>query len=195
MNSNTAVILAGGKSRRFGKDKALASFGEKSLIEHIYFLLEPLFDEVFIISDNTEKYHCTGARVLPDLHKESGPLGGLHAALSAAEEGYVFITACDMPFISKVLITEMQKIIEKSHPEAVVTSHKGFIEPFHAFYSTELIDKIEKRLKSSPCGLLAFLRTISPAIIETKNEQAFVNINTPEDLIINEKLLSSINKL
>lgn len=195
MKFNTALILAGGSSSRFGSDKAFAEINGTTLIEYVISQLDPIFSNIIISADDQDKYRNTGRPVCTDIIKNAGPLGGIHAALKTVREGYVFITACDMPFISEDLIARMQTVIHKSSPSAVVARHNGFIEPFHAFYSAELIEKIELLLKDAPCGLFAFLNKISPAVLNTDKEQTFININSQQDLITYKELLPFFNQL
>jgi molybdopterin-guanine dinucleotide biosynthesis protein A len=83
----------------------------------------------------------------------------------------------------------MADIIIKKKPEALIISHEGFIEPFHAFYSKKITDKIETFLSTDSSGIFSFLKTIKPLVIELEridstksNHQIFSNINSREDL-------------
>lgn len=187
-SSSSALILAGGKSSRFGADKAFAEIDGKTLIEHIISLLEPHFKEIIISAQRPSAYMNLGCSVCSDILPGLGPLAGIHSGLQAASDDYVFVIACDMPILSKALITQMRKIINEEKPEAVVPGRSGFIEPFHGFYSKRLIPKIEKAAAGGTCGVFKFLKMIKPSVIDCLDEKIFYNINTPADL---EKLSSS----
>ena len=183
----TALILAGGKSSRFGQNKALAPFGATSLIEHIIDQLEPLFENIIISANSPSDFTPLRLQVCGDVLPGGGPLAGLHSGLKASNDEYVFVTACDMPNISVELINKMRETIHEKKPDAVVVKRNGFIEPFHAFYSREIIPQIEQfaasaAAENTSCGIFAFLKQINPAAVESLDEQIFCNINSPEDL-------------
>ncbi len=179
---NSALILAGGNSSRFGSNKAIAGLNGKPVIAHILSQLEPLFSEIIISARDSEDYTGLGLPVCTDILQGFGPLAGIHAGLKAASSEHVFVTACDMPFISKELICRMKKQIYRSKPAAVVSSRGDFIEPFHGFYSKSLVPVIEETAKTGHCGIFSFLKKIFPAVIESSDEYIFYNVNRPEDL-------------
>jgi molybdopterin-guanine dinucleotide biosynthesis protein A len=101
---SSALILAGGNSSRFGTDKAFVPFNNTTLIEHIIEQLNTIFTEVIISAQDPLKYDHLHLTVCQDLLQKTGPLGGIHAGLKTANSDYLFVTACDMPFISKTVI-------------------------------------------------------------------------------------------
>lgn len=185
----SAAILAGGKSSRFGEDKALIPLGEATLIEYIIVQLKKQFDDIIIISNKPEEYNFCELYIHPDLIPGAGPLGGLHAALSAATTQYVFVTACDMPFVSAPLVNLMKKTVEQQHPDAVTAAPGGFIEPFHALYSKKLTGRLEKAVTEGSGSLFSFSKNIETSLIENEQLNAlnidrsfFSSINSKEDL-------------
>ncbi|MDC7228113.1 MAG: molybdenum cofactor guanylyltransferase [Spirochaetales bacterium] len=182
MSTKSALILAGGESRRFGSNKALAPFGDTTLIEHIISRLEPLFEEIIISANNPEIYSRLGLPVCEDLLPETGPLAGLHAGLKAAASDYVFVTACDMPYVTPDIIGQMRSILVKTNPDAIVPARNGFIEPFHGFYSKRLILEIEATEQSASGGMFSFIQKVKSQALPCSDEKIFININTPEKL-------------
>ena len=187
--ASSALILAGGNSSRFGADKAFITFRGKKLIEYIIMQLKLSFDEIIISAKDPLKYEHLNLHVCSDI-LNAGPLGGIHAGLKTSQSDYIFVTACDMPFISLKAIEFMKKVIAEKKPSAAVISHDGFIEPFHAFYSKEIIPEIEILCEAKSCGIFAFLKKISPLVIDIRTiggvypgEQIFKNINSREDLL------------
>jgi molybdopterin-guanine dinucleotide biosynthesis protein A len=100
----TAFILAGGLSSRMGTNKALLQLGGKSLIQIFIDLLDPLFVEVEISSNEPQLFHFTNKEIIKDLIPGRGPLGGIHSALTFTTSDRNLIISCDMPFINKELI-------------------------------------------------------------------------------------------
>ena len=180
--TGSALILAGGRSRRFGSNKAFAEINGKPLIRIIIEQLETAFDAILISAENSDEYKSFEKKVCADLIKDSGPIAGIHSGLLNAGSEYVFVTACDMPRISIPLIKLMRKKIIEKQPDAVVLSREGFLEPFHGFYSRRLIPLIKETAEKDSAGIFSFLKQIRPEIINCSNPEIFFNINTPEDL-------------
>lgn len=185
----TAAILAGGKSSRMGFDKQFLEINEKRLIEDLRDKLGQAFDEIIVVTNKPEEYKEWKDLVTEDIIPGKGPLSGIHSGLVAASSQYVYFVACDMPNISLAYIDYMKDQIEKLEVKACVTQLKGYIEPFHAFYSKDMIADIEESLsqdKRSVHRLLSNLRTYE--IQEEKarefspNWDIFLNLNTQEQL-------------
>ena len=92
------AVLAGGQSRRMGRDKALLPLGDQTLIERVIAAARPLACPCFIVGDPATYAHL-GLPVHPDRHPGLGPLGGLHTALGATGAP-VLLLACDLPFLT-----------------------------------------------------------------------------------------------
>jgi molybdopterin-guanine dinucleotide biosynthesis protein A len=107
----SAVVLAGGRSRRMGTDKALLMCGEKNFLETILRTLS-MFPDVMISAADTESYKGTHARVVADIYRDAGPVGGIYSSLVASERDYLFVTACDTPLLSASLIGEICRAAE-----------------------------------------------------------------------------------
>lgn len=186
---NTAIILAGGKSLRFGRDKAFIPFKGCSLIEFILRQLESEFAELIIVANEIDKFSSLGVPVVPDFIKGAGPLAGIQAGLAASSSPYVFVMACDMPFVSPPLIKFMENGLNETPSEAAVLSRKGFIEPFHAYYSTKLESRMGEALADGKRGVNSFLRGLDYLNIEDEiirdlcpDHKVFININCQSDL-------------
>jgi molybdopterin-guanine dinucleotide biosynthesis protein A len=100
---NSAFILAGGKSVRMGTDKGLVDFKGKPMIKHLIEIVQPLFSDVIIISNN-EAYQKFGLPVLKDRIKDLGPIGGLLTGLKYTNTDWNFFIACDLPFVQTKVI-------------------------------------------------------------------------------------------
>ena len=184
MNSNTTgVILAGGKNSRMGFDKGLLPVDGIKIAERIIAVMQPIFQDIIIIS-NGSKYDYLGYDVYRDIIKSSGPLGGIHSALSHSKTEKNFVVSCDMPFLNPEII---QFIIENAVDcEIAIPSHNGKLEPLCAVYNQSCKTKIEELLKKRALKLKNMLKhfithqIVIPQDMLTKGN-CFANINTPEE--------------
>ncbi|QQR81304.1 MAG: molybdenum cofactor biosynthesis protein MoaE [Deltaproteobacteria bacterium] len=113
----TGVILAGGKSSRFGTNKALVPWKQHTFIEEVLHTMQSVFDRVVIVTNTPEVYQHLGVEMLKDAIPHQGPLGGIEVALR--ECGSSFVVACDMPLVTS---EEIKSILSKrsQKSEAVI---------------------------------------------------------------------------
>jgi molybdopterin-guanine dinucleotide biosynthesis protein A len=133
----SAIILAGGASRRLGVDKGLLMMNSKLLIEYVIESVQPIVDHVYVICSDLQftKYKkvVTNAEVLIDGYPERSPMIGLISGLRAAKDGYAIVTACDMPLIKTKLVKFLFKQA-KGKGGSVVVKPDGWIEPLLGVY-------------------------------------------------------------
>ena len=178
----TGVILAGGENRRMPVPKAFIKINGKRIIEKNLKLMKRLFKEVFVVTNQPEAYFYLGAAMLGDIYNIRGPMTGIFTSIVNSAYTWIFVTACDMPFISEHLIRYMSSkrddydaVVPKSSRSAFnpPTSpfNKGgqrgifkggqrgdFVEPLFALYSKRLCHNMEKALVSGKTGMQDFLR-------------------------------------
>jgi molybdopterin-guanine dinucleotide biosynthesis protein A len=141
----TGAILAGGNSSRMGRDKALLLWNGKPLIMHVAETLHAMFHDVRICGGTDDRYGFLGLPVLPDLVPQSGPLGGIHSALSHSVPASVFVLSCDMPLVSCSLI---EYILEfPSSAPMKVAALDGRLQPLCGVYHTSCLPVIGQELK------------------------------------------------
>ena len=104
----TGIILAGGKSKRMGRDKAFLPYHGKDLIEYSISLMQSICDEV-IISANDADYDKFGLRVVRDNYPHIGPIGGLEASLTYSKTRHNLVIPCDTPFLTLSVYYEILK--------------------------------------------------------------------------------------
>lgn len=187
----SAFIIAGGKSTRFGEDKALFIYRGKPLIEHVIERIRPVFEKIAIVADDSEKYAYLGFPCHVDIIPGLGPLGGLYTALKRADTDAVFVFACDMPECSRELIRYM--IRESAGCDATVPVKHEYHERLHAIYRKSCIGAIEKRINDGQRQFSSFFEDI--AIREIRDDEiwkfgdpdiVFRNINYRRDAEKNE---------
>ena len=189
---DTAIILAGGNSRRMGFDKQFISMGDMSITEYIIDTLKPLFPNIILVTNKPQAYNRADIEVVEDKYKGFGPLGGIHAGLMKSQSRYNYITACDMPYINGDYIRYMIRRLEKNEyeAEAVITRFGDWIEPFNAFYSKTLIPKIEAGIFADKRKISGLLKMADVIYIEesiarqySPDWDMFMNLNTEKDLM------------
>lgn len=187
VNGVTGAVLSGGRNARMGgRNKALLPFLGAPLIARPLGVLRGVFPETVIISNEPAAYASFGARVIPDVIKDKGPLGGLHAALSAGGGRAVFAAACDMPFLDGALVRRLARDWLSAGGGAIVPKAGGLLEPLCAVYGTELAGALGGFLsKNRDLSVRAFLRTVPVRVIDlgggAQVRRAFGNLNFPED--------------
>ena len=132
LNSITGIILAGGMSRRMGKEKGLIELNGKLLIQYAIEVLEPIC-ETILISTNSHFYDFLTHQKIADEFPNSGPMGGIYSCLKASKTNQNLVLSCDMPFIHPGLLEDLLK--NSAGYDIVVPWHgEQLFEPMCAFY-------------------------------------------------------------
>lgn len=181
----SGAILAGGRSLRFGQDKAFAALGGRPLIAHVCGALERVCSEVFVVADGAERFEGLGVAVVSDLVKGAGSLGGLLTALVHGRYEMCVVVGCDMPFLCPEVLLRMIRLA--GGHDAVVPVFGGELQPLHAVYSKRRIPRIEKRLLGGDLRMAGVFSKGSTLRLEEKDWKdldpdgaSFLNVNTPE---------------
>lgn len=182
----TAVILAGGKSSRIGQNKALLKVGENRMLEEAVKILSGEFDEI-LISANDDSYKDLNRRVIHDIHKNLGPLGGVHATLQQSRHHTNFFTACDMPFMDVRLAVYLISLVEGY--DAVVPKIGEYYQPLFAVYTKNCLPAVENLIHNGRRKLSAFYDNVKVKFVNLEElrkfgnpDVMFFNINTPLDI-------------
>lgn len=181
----TAVILAGGDSTRMQRDKASLSLHGKPLFEHVTTVLLPLFPRV-VASVRTPRADLVLPQVC-DANPDGGPLAGLVAAFESIDTDWLFLTACDMPFVSPALLEFLAS--QRSEHQAVVPVVQEHLQPLAAFYARSCLDTLRAieagNGKRSLCALLERLDVLYIDEVRLREYdpqlRSFFDLDTPED--------------
>lgn len=179
----TGAILAGGQSRRMGRDKATLLFAGQTMAARIEGVLRQVCGTVLIAGDRPDLSHA-GLRVVPDLFPGSS-LGGLHGALSAATTPWLLAVACDVPLVSVELLRAL--LARRADYDIVVPRGARGVEPLCALYARATLPGMERRLLRGELaiqGLFAEYRTgyLDVRELAPDAERLLRNFNTPDDL-------------
>ncbi len=178
----TGVILAGGKSRRMGRDKATLELSGSTLFESIANVFIELFAGTLIAGDRPDLAK-PGLTAFADEFPGSA-LGGLYTGLKHARTPYIFVSACDMPFVDAPLIRILTNL--RHQYDVVLPQTPSGLEPLFACYSKNCLEIMRKQLEQGNFRILDIYPLLKVRIV-TENElpgnwqKALTNINTPQD--------------
>ena len=200
MNDNNilGVVLAGGRSKRFGKDKNQAKLGNLTLLEHVLFKIRDEFKEVVIVSNHHLNFKkIDKIHLIPDCIEDFGPLAGVLSAMKwikSQSKQYKWIATfpSDTPFFDKSIIENYkEKINQKDSLLYFVKSNEKRHNIF-GLWSIDLMETLENDLvKNNLRKVEEWANKIGVKTINVENKKfdPFFNINTKEDLEKAKKIL------
>jgi len=188
MEKASAIILAGGKNTRIGKEKAFIQLPSgETIIGNTLNILRKIFPEIIIVTNRKEVYSKLNVQVVEDLIKESGPLGGIFTGLCYSTSNHNLVVACDMPFIQPALIRLL--LDARGTYDVVIPEIDGEVEPLFALYSKNCIPVMIEHLQKRNLKIREIINKLHVKKIGTKEVNpvdprhlSFFNINTEEDL-------------
>jgi molybdopterin-guanine dinucleotide biosynthesis protein A len=190
----SAVVLAGGQSRRLGVDKALLKLDGEWLLARILNTLAKVSDDLLVVSDHREKLTHLEVPIVSDVRPGLGALGGIYSGLRAMRYQRGLFLACDMPLLNPELLRYM--ILLSSDFDVVIPRVAGNVEPLHAIYSKVCAEPIAETLARGKQRIIHFFDQVRVRYVEEQEIEpfdpqhlAFFNINTPQDLEIARRLL------
>jgi molybdopterin-guanine dinucleotide biosynthesis protein A len=184
----TGIILAGGKANRMGGiNKAFIEVGGERLIDRTMRIYRSLFGEIIISTNSPLEYLEFDARIVTDIYRGKGPLGGIHAGLLHATCEQAFVSACDMPYLSEAFIGHMMAQAD-DHDLVVPVTANGF-ESLHAIYSRSCLPVIESQIARNELKVALLFRKFKTREIHEEDirrfdteGRLFANLNRPDDL-------------
>ncbi len=198
-NEVTGILLAGGKSRRMGEDKRHLVVGEQTLFERGLAVLHSIFQEVLVVIAQDSPPLGVDTKVVRDLMPDCGSLGGLYTGLMQATTPWVFVVACDMPFLNQAVIAQFTS--RRVTADIVMAKLADRLHPMHALYGKRCLPALEqmiraRRLKIQELVLQSSLRVqyITEADLRTIDPagRSFYNVNTAADLDAARSLLARV---
>jgi len=174
--------LAGGKSSRMGTDKALLQIDGNSFLQHCYNLLHKICDEI-IISSSNEAHDLNKVKRVTDIYPEKGPLGGLHAALSASTNDINLCLSVDTPFVT---IDFLQWMLDQQKADkSFFIKEGGRFHPLIGVYQKNAVESIENALKNNELRTIELIQKLPhnwqhAEFYSNYNFRMLVNINTQE---------------
>lgn len=171
----SAIVLAGGYSRRMGIDKALLTTAGQSHLAMIVEKLSCLSDDVTIIRRIDQVQLSTKARVAYDIRPGEGPLAGLEAGLSQARYEYVICLAIDAPFVRVELLRYLLSLIsqQKRTLQAIIPILGNQIHPIISVYHISCLSEIQQRLDQKKRRVIDFLQNVATRYVAQEEWEPF----------------------
>lgn len=186
----TAFILTGGKSERMGQDKATLRLPSgRTMLENALAVAGAVAGQVGIVGSG-EKYasYAWSGEIVEDVFADRGPLGGIHAALSATTTEWNIILAVDLPGVTATLLAWILKMAWESGSQVTVASIAGGRQPLCGVYRKSFLERTEKALQQGQNKIDASFDRASLRILTEEEVRAagfspemFANVNTPEE--------------
>ena len=198
LNNILPVVLAGGKSKRFGEDKSQVQLGSKILIDYILSEIINDFNEVIIVANKPIK-HLSSDKItkIKDYRKDLGPLGGVFSAMKWVKNNnkkyqWIVTFPSDTPFFKKNILENFYNRINEKESELFFMKSNDKRHNIFGLWCVDLVDQLEKDLENGARKVEKWANTIGVKTINMsfEKEDPFFNINTKEDLEKAEKILN-----
>jgi molybdopterin-guanine dinucleotide biosynthesis protein A len=183
----TAFVLAGGKSSRMGSDKAFLRLGDETLLSQALKVAGAVAGEVRIVGD-AKKFAGFG-RVIEDVYRDRGPLGGIHGALASSTTELNLILAVDLPFAGAKFLEYLLLRARESGAMVTVPRAGGGLQPLCAAYLHGFAEVAEQSLREGKNKIDPLFARVETRVIEEDelvragfSPEMFRNLNTPEEL-------------
>lgn len=179
------LVLAGGRSKRMGHDKALLRVDGESQLSRAVHLLETFVDRVFVSTrvDQQDEPERSKFQQIVDRYQGLGPLAGIMSAMEEYPNAGWLVIACDLPYVDELTIRYLLDSRSSDHPfTAYKSSIDGQPEPLCAFYSAGTAAIIQAFVEDGLICPRKILIRSDTHLLDQPNPEALDNINTPEDL-------------
>lgn len=196
----TLAIIAGGQSRRMGRDKAFVELGGSTLIERVIQRSANLGQaETILITNKPADYGHLGLPMYRDALPDKGSLGGIYTALVKAKSPAVLVLACDMPFISADLLRFMLTQLD-AETDIVAPRVDRYPQALHAIYRKTCIQPIRAQLEANQLKIIRFYGQMRVRYLDEAeyagfdaDGRSFANLNTPAELAAAKNLINEID--
>jgi molybdopterin-guanine dinucleotide biosynthesis protein A len=183
----SGAILAGGKSVRYGRNKALEAFRGERMVDRALQSMRPFCDPLFVVANDLTLYYGLKAHLLLDLQPQQGPLGGIYTALFFSPHEWVLARATDMPFLVPEIL---QALLDRREGFDVVVPLMGDqYEPLCALYRRSCLSAVAQVLEGRKRQVIAFFERVKVNAVSEKiwrpfdpEGLSFRNVNTQEDM-------------
>ncbi len=186
MTAPSGIVLAGGRSSRMGRPKALLEFDGEPLIAHVVRRLRTVVRDVVVVAAPDQELPPLPATVVHDEVAYQGPVAGMHHGLVAAAGDVAYVTSCDAVFMNRALIRLALSRIDGY--DAAVPHWDARLQPLHAAYRRSVIPYLARQLAAGDLRAVHLFDTVRTRRIEEDEIRAvdpegwhFFNMNTPED--------------
>ena len=198
-NNILGVVLAGGKSQRFGEDKCQVKLGDRLLIDYILSEITDEFEEVLLVANNSINFKKSkNITLISDFKKNLGPLGGVLTAMKWVKENnknYQWISTfpADTPFFKTHILKKFLQAINFNENKLFFIKSNNTRHNIFGLWSIDLLDKLEEDLDKGERKVEIWANSIGVKSIDMhfENKDPFFNINTKEELAKAEEILKN----
>lgn len=175
------VILAGGQSRRMGKNKAELKIDGISFLDTLVNELEG-FDELMVSVDKIVNHPEIKYPMIEDLYYDCGPMSGLYSALKKCISDALIVVPCDVPLFSRTMAMKMISSLDSETDAVLVVTEEGRIHPLCGVYTKKCLNRLEKCLEGGVYRMRDMLLELRiKAYLAGKESWRIQNVNTPEE--------------
>ena len=182
----TAIILAGGDSRRMGRDKANVTLGDKTLLQTVTATMQHLFPQVIVSVRQLRT--AVDVPQICDEQSDGGPLAGVAVSLSQVTTPWIFAVACDMPFVAPEVVELLGRCRSQQY-QAIVPVVHGHPQPLAAFYATGCLAQMRASLAAQQKGMRDLLKQLDVRYVDEAEMleadphlRSFFDLDTPQDV-------------
>jgi molybdopterin-guanine dinucleotide biosynthesis protein A len=209
----TGILLAGGRSRRMGRDKAWERLAGRPLVLWVLDVLKEVSQEQLVVARDAQqarRLEELGVPVVVDRFEARGPLTGIHAGLAESKTDLCLVVACDLPLVRPALLELLAAAVGPMHaalpyvgegpPPArlgAMTARDAGLQPLLAAYRRSCLPALEKLLRAGPMPTTALISLLKAKMLPPEiwreadpDGRSFYNVNTPEDLAEAVRMLS-----
>ena len=180
----TGLVLAGGASRRMGRDKAMLVVDGEPLVRRAVRRLATCCQDVFVASGDGRRLDALGCEQVADAAAGAGPLAGIVAGLEAARTPLVAVVAVDMPFAEPDVLCELARRWDGG--PAVIPAVEGRPQPLHGVYATAAAGKFRRALAEGRRGVTDVVVSLGGRVFDAADlgasDRFATNLNVPDDL-------------
>jgi molybdenum cofactor guanylyltransferase len=176
----SGFVLAGGASKRMGRDKALLPYGGTTLVEHVAKTVRDAVGSVTLVGDPA-KLDGLGFPVVPDQIPSCGPVSGIYTALRVSHADWNLIVACDMPSLTSDVLGELLRRAETTVTDCVAASGPdGQVEPLCAVYHRRCLRALDQAIRDKRFKMRDLANEMGVTLVPVSPD-ALANLNTPDE--------------
>ncbi|OGW35129.1 MAG: hypothetical protein A2010_04645 [Nitrospirae bacterium GWD2_57_9] len=183
----TGIVLAGGESRRMGRDKAFLTINGRPMIECVISVLREVTEHIIVVTNTPEAYAGHDVEITTDAFGQRGSIVGVYSGLLRSRDEYNIVVACDMPFLNSGLIRYMSGLATAEY-DVVLPKIGEFVEPLHAVYGRGLLPVFEERIRNGHKRIMSAFTGRRVRYVTEKEvdrfdpgRRSFVNLNTVKE--------------
>lgn len=176
----SAIILAGGKSSRMGREKGLSIYKQKSMVEYAIKLAKSFCSECILVANNPG-YEGFNAKLVADVYPNKGPLGGIYSGMKQSKAEQFLVLPCDMPELKASVIA---RLLKSHKTEVSIAKQGGRLHPLVGIYNKVILDRLESCLESDNLAVMSLLDQCHIEILSFDDgyTEFFKNVNHAKDL-------------